>query len=191
MSSPTTQRAARATVPAQPTTLTGRWRSLPLPARHLLAAALALAGVVAFLFFTGDLTALRVAAVGYTMLAIAGLQLLVGGSGQVSLGHGAFMMIGAYTMALLVIHQPFVDLAALDPVDQGLAIAVHGGQLDVDAGGEGQPRGLGLAAGHAVQHEEELHAEVVGDDGPLEAPRLAQQPGEQLAVGGRGHAVDL
>ena len=45
------------------------------------------------------------------MLAIAGLQLLVGGSGQVSLGHGAFMMIGAYTMALLILHQPMLPLA--------------------------------------------------------------------------------
>lgn len=114
MSSPTRQRAARATVAntPRPTTLAGRWRSLPLPVRHLLAAALALAGVVVFLFFTGDLTALRAAAVGYTMLAIAGLQLLVGGSGQVSLGHGAFMMIGAYAMALLVIHQPGLPLFA-------------------------------------------------------------------------------
>lgn len=85
---------------------------MPLPVRHLLLAALGLAAVAGLLFVTGDLTALRVAAVGYTMLAVAGLQLLVGGSGQVSLGHGAFMMIGAYTMALLVLHQPSLPLAA-------------------------------------------------------------------------------
>jgi branched-chain amino acid transport system permease protein len=68
--------------------------------------------VTGLLFVTGDLTALRLAAVGYTMLAVAGLQLLVGGSGQVSLGHGAFMMIGAYTMTLLVLHQPMLPIAA-------------------------------------------------------------------------------
>lgn len=85
---------------------------MPLPVRHLLLAALGLAAVAGLLSVTGDLTALRIAAVGYTMLAVAGLQLLVGGSGQVSLGHGAFMMIGAYSMALLVLHQPTLPLAA-------------------------------------------------------------------------------
>ncbi|QVJ01444.1 branched-chain amino acid ABC transporter permease [Nocardiopsis eucommiae] len=93
---------------------------MPLPVRHLLLAALGLAAVAGLLFVTGDLTALRVAAVGYTMLAVAGLQLLVGGSGQVSLGHGAFMMIGAYTMALLVLHQPSLPLAA----NLGVIVAV-------------------------------------------------------------------
>jgi branched-chain amino acid transport system permease protein len=119
MTSPTTEREERSTDPAAgsgsvpPGPLrTSRWGSLPLPARHLLLAALGLAAVTGLLFATGDLTALRVAAIGYTMLAIAGRQLLVGGSGQVSLGHGAFMMIGAYSMALLVLHQPMLPLAA-------------------------------------------------------------------------------
>ncbi len=114
MSSPTQQRAERASTPAATgphVSSTGGRRSLPLPLRHLLFAGLGLAVVTALLFVTGDLTALRLAAVGYTMLAVAGLQLLVGGSGQVSLGHGAFMMIGAYTMALLVLHQPMFPLA--------------------------------------------------------------------------------
>ncbi|MFY7064807.1 branched-chain amino acid ABC transporter permease [Nocardiopsis changdeensis] len=88
------------------------WADLPSPLRHLLLAALALAAVTGLLLVTGDLTALRMAAVGYTMLAVAGLQLLTGGSGQVSLGHGAFMMIGAYTMALLVLNLPMLPLAA-------------------------------------------------------------------------------
>lgn len=118
MSQPTTQRDKRTeapsggdrTSPRMPRS--SRWASMPLPVRHLLLAVLGLVGVTGLLFVTGDLTALRVAAVGYTMLAVAGLQLLVGGSGQVSLGHGAFMMIGAYTMALLVLHQPMLPLAA-------------------------------------------------------------------------------
>ncbi|PDP87198.1 branched-chain amino acid ABC transporter permease [Glycomyces fuscus] len=116
MPSPTRQRAERAAAPGSPNPTTassgGGWRGLPAPLRHLLLAALGLAAVTALLLATGDLTALRVAAVGYTMLAVAGLQLLVGGSGQVSLGHGAFMMIGAYTMALLILYQPMLPLAA-------------------------------------------------------------------------------
>ncbi|GAB3732477.1 branched-chain amino acid ABC transporter permease [Nocardiopsis nanhaiensis] len=117
MTSPTRQREERSSTSgagAAPPRIpkTSRWASLPLPARHLILAALGLAAVTGLLSVTGDLTALRVAAIGYTMLAIAGLQLLVGGSGQVSLGHGAFMMIGAYAMALLVLHQPALPLAA-------------------------------------------------------------------------------
>ena len=33
---------------------------------------------------------------------LAGLTVLAGHSGQVSLGHGALMAVGAYTVALLV-----------------------------------------------------------------------------------------
>lgn len=106
------ERATTRTAAPAPRTSPQGWKALPLPARHLLLAALALAAIIGLLFVTSDLNALRVAAVGYTMLAIAGLQLLVGGSGQVSLGHGAFMMIGAYSMALLVLYQPMLPLFA-------------------------------------------------------------------------------
>ena len=40
----------------------------------------------------------------FTLCAAAGLTVLVGLSGQISLGHGAFMMVGAYTTALLLEH---------------------------------------------------------------------------------------
>lgn len=113
MSTTTGQRADRPTDAAStpPQSPGRRQRALPSPVRNLLAAAAGLAGVAALLMATGDLTALRLAAVGYTFLAIAGLQILVGGSGQLSLGHGAFMMIGAYSMALLVLHLPMLPLA--------------------------------------------------------------------------------
>ena len=105
------ERATTRTAAPEPRTSTKGWKALPLPVRHLALAALALTAVLGLLLATSDMNALRVATVGYTMLAIAGLQLLVGGSGQVSLGHGAFMMIGAYTMALLILHQPMLPLA--------------------------------------------------------------------------------
>lgn len=89
------------------------WRSLPVLARHLVAALAALALVWALTSVTAPLTDLRVAKVGYLMLAIAGLQLLVGASGQLSLGNGAFMFIGAYTTALLVQHLPAVPLSGI------------------------------------------------------------------------------
>ena len=38
------------------------------------------------------------------VVALVGLSLLTGVNGQISLGHGAFMAVGAYTMALLMTH---------------------------------------------------------------------------------------
>jgi branched-chain amino acid transport system permease protein len=38
------------------------------------------------------------------VIALAGLSLLTGGNGQISLGHGAFMAVGAYTVGLLMTH---------------------------------------------------------------------------------------
>ncbi|QBI54497.1 branched-chain amino acid ABC transporter permease [Streptomonospora litoralis] len=89
-----------------------RWRALPALVRFPLAAAAAFVAVVALTFVTGPTADLRLGSVGYYMLAIAGLQLLIGYSGQVSLGHGAFMFIGAYTMALLVLNVPALPLWA-------------------------------------------------------------------------------
>jgi branched-chain amino acid transport system permease protein len=48
-------------------------------------------------------------------IAIMGLNILVGYSGQLSLGHGAFMALGAYTTAILV-HRYHVDYLATIPV---------------------------------------------------------------------------
>ena len=43
----------------------------------------------------------RLAFVGIYFIAIVGLNVLTGYNGQISLGHGAFMAIGAYTTAIL------------------------------------------------------------------------------------------
>ncbi|MFC7615223.1 hypothetical protein ACFQV2_18640 [Actinokineospora soli] len=84
--------------------------------RHLLLAAAALAAVVALTFLVDPFTSVRIATVGYLLLAVAGLTVLTGLTGQISLGHGAFLFIGAYTVALLVVHVPslpfWVDLLA-------------------------------------------------------------------------------
>jgi branched-chain amino acid transport system permease protein len=46
----------------------------------------------------------RLAFVGVYFIAIVGLNVLTGYSGQISLGHGAFMAIGAYTTAILSVN---------------------------------------------------------------------------------------
>jgi len=45
--------------------------------------------------------------------AVAGLSVLTGLSGQISLGHGGFMAVGAYTTALLLLHLNWPFYAAL------------------------------------------------------------------------------
>ena len=49
-----------------------------------------------------DFHARELAQVGMYFIALVGLNILTGYSGQISLGHGAFMAIGGYTTAVLV-----------------------------------------------------------------------------------------
>jgi len=72
--------------------------------RHLAAAVLA-AVVVAILSI--QLNAFRdyqIAEIACYVVAVAGLTVLVGLSGQISLGNGALMAVGAYAAGLLLIH---------------------------------------------------------------------------------------
>jgi branched-chain amino acid transport system permease protein len=55
--------------------------------------------------FLSDFRASQAALVGVYFVALLGLNVLTGYSGQVSLGHGAFMALGAYTTAILVSDQ--------------------------------------------------------------------------------------
>lgn len=64
----------------------------------------------------------QLAMVGAYFIALLGLDLLLGGTGQVSLGHGGFMAIGAYTTAILVAHHGVRDLATI-PVAASVAAA--------------------------------------------------------------------
>lgn len=70
--------------------------------RHLVLAVLGLAVVVVGLTLAGDFRASQLAAMAYLGIAAGGLTILTGLNGQLSLGHGAFMAIGAYTAALLL-----------------------------------------------------------------------------------------
>ncbi len=63
---------------------------------------LVLAALVAFLpRIVGDFTVYEFAIVGMYFIALLGLAILTGYSGQISLGHGAFMAVGGYTTAIL------------------------------------------------------------------------------------------
>jgi branched-chain amino acid transport system permease protein len=65
------------------------------------------AGLV-LLLLSGELSAyrqLQLADGAYYFAVLAGLTMLIGLSGQVSLGHGAFLAVGAYTVSLLVANE--------------------------------------------------------------------------------------
>jgi len=72
--------------------------------RHLSYAAVA---VVFLYFLTQKLSAFNdyeVGEIAFYAVALAGLTLLTGINGQISLGHGGFMAVGGFTLALLVEH---------------------------------------------------------------------------------------
>ena len=72
-------------------------------ARHLAVAL----GVAVSLLLSIRLSPFRdyqMAEVAAYVAAVAGLTVLIGLSGQISLGNGAFMAIGAYAAALLLLH---------------------------------------------------------------------------------------
>jgi branched-chain amino acid transport system permease protein len=66
----------------------------------------AFAGFVVFIgvlpAFVSDFKAQQYAYVGIYLIALLGLNILTGYTGQISLGHGAFMAIGGYTAAILM-----------------------------------------------------------------------------------------
>jgi len=56
---------------------------------------------------------LRLASMAYYFVALAGLTVLTGLSGQISLGHGALMAVGAYTSAILISRDGWALVPAL------------------------------------------------------------------------------
>ncbi|HEY3842785.1 MAG TPA: branched-chain amino acid ABC transporter permease [Acidimicrobiales bacterium] len=87
----------------------GDWRrNLRLPTqplvRHLI---LALVGAAILYLLTSSVSPyndFEIGEIALYVIALAGLSLLTGVNGQISLGHGAFMAVGAYTVALLMTH---------------------------------------------------------------------------------------
>ncbi len=71
--------------------------------------------------FLSDFRAQQFAYVGIYLVALTGLNILTGYTGQISLGHGAFMAIGGYTTAILMIDHGVKDIVTIP-----LAIVVAG-----------------------------------------------------------------
>jgi branched-chain amino acid transport system permease protein len=71
-------------------------------------------------FVLTDFRTVQLATVGAYFIAILGLDVLTGHSGQISLGHGAFMAVGAYTTAILMADHGVRDLWTI-PIAAGVA----------------------------------------------------------------------
>jgi branched-chain amino acid transport system permease protein len=80
------------------------------------AAFVVIAVVIALLpRFMGEFRLSQFTFVALYFIALLGLNILTGYNGQISLGHGAFMGIGAYVSALLILGRPGLELYGLDP----------------------------------------------------------------------------
>jgi branched-chain amino acid transport system permease protein len=102
--------------------------------RHTAWALIAAAGLFAVSLALSPYHNLQLAQIGYITCAAAGLTVLTGLGGQISLGHGAFMAIGAYTAALLLEHLgwplPFVmAVAAAVTAVAGLIVGLGAARL--------------------------------------------------------------
>jgi branched-chain amino acid transport system permease protein len=71
--------------------------------------------------FLTDFRAQQFAYVGIYLIALTGLNVLTGYTGQISLGHGAFMAIGGYTTAILMADHGVKDIWTIP-----LAVLVSG-----------------------------------------------------------------
>ncbi len=75
---------------------------LPLDRRKLVGLAIVLALACALPFFVANYRVFQMTLVLAYAIALLGLNMLTGYNGQISLGHGAFYAIGAYTAAILM-----------------------------------------------------------------------------------------
>lgn len=72
--------------------------------------ALAAGALSALPFAVGDFRAFELTYVGIYFIALVGLNVLTGYTGQISLGHGAFLAVGAYTTGILEVRHGVRDL---------------------------------------------------------------------------------
>jgi branched-chain amino acid transport system permease protein len=100
-------------------------------ALKLAAVAVGLAVLVFLPHFVSDFRSYQFARAGVFFVAILGLNILTGYTGQVSLGHGALMAVGAYTTAILVADHGMTDVWTI-PI-AGLVAAAAGFAIGVPA----------------------------------------------------------
>ena len=91
--------AAPLAMPAAPTGVDAARRR-----RQLIGVAILLVAACVLPFLVGNYRVFQLTLVLAYSIALLGLNMLTGYNGQISLGHGAFYAIGAYTVGILVEH---------------------------------------------------------------------------------------
>lgn len=129
-----------------------RWRRVPTLLRHGIPA---VAGLAVLLAITEGLSSYRntqLANIATEVCAVAGLTILTGLSGQISLGNGAFMFVGAYSVAILLKHHPTNSNSelVLMLLAAALIAAVAGGLVGIAAARLRGPYLAGLTLALAV-----------------------------------------
>ena len=107
------------------------WPTVPRPvlvARVVIGVAIAVAAVYAPFYFEPAMNRVLSQAI-YIAIAAMGLNLLTGFNGQVSIGHGAFFGVGAFTSAILIVdhgwsYEPTIVVAALLAGGVGVLVGV-------------------------------------------------------------------
>lgn len=107
------------------------WPTVPRPvlvARVVIGVAIAVAAVYAPFYFEPAMNRVLSQAI-YLAIAAMGLNLLTGFNGQVSIGHGAFFGVGAFTSAILIVdhgwsYEPTIVVAALLAGGVGVLVGV-------------------------------------------------------------------
>jgi branched-chain amino acid transport system permease protein len=133
--------------------------------RHLLLVLAAFIGIILLLEVLGPFRDSQLTSMAYYVPAVAGLTVLTGINGQISLGHGALMAVGAYTTAVLLERQeglPYLLIAVLSVITTCLvgllvgaaAARLHGPYL----AGATLALAVGLP-GLAIRYEELLGGE--------------------------------
>lgn len=67
--------------------------------------------------FMGEFRLSQFTFVAIYLIALLGLNILTGYNGQISLGHGAFMMVGAYVAAVATLGRPGLEALLFEPPD--------------------------------------------------------------------------
>jgi branched-chain amino acid transport system permease protein len=134
--------------------------------RHASLAALGAAGIYFLSINTSTFAQIRIASIGYTVIAVAGLTVLVGLNGQLSLGHGALMAVGGYTVAELTNHAASAPLW-LDLLAAVLLTALVGAVTGVAAARLRGPYLAGATLALAVGVPDLARQYLNGDSGIL------------------------
>ena len=95
-------------------------------AKHLGIALLAAVLVLILSVKLGQFRQYQLAEVAAFVIAAAGLTVLIGLSGQISIGHGAFMAIGGYATALLLLHFSWLPIELVFVLAMVIAAAAGG-----------------------------------------------------------------